>query len=264
MAHANHAGAWDTAWRIQVLGSVRISFGEAEVREDAWRCDNARSIVAYLALHGPSHREKLMDVFWPDRSYPHARANLCSIVRYARAALATVTPPDAGQLIQHQRGMYSLSAEAGWATDLGLFHEALRAAREAQTPEARVPKYRRALGFYSGEALAGVYGRWAEPVRDVARTAYLEAGEELAACLWSLGRYPEAVAAGREVVLAEPTWESAYRIIMRSYASMNRVDQVVRNYRRLREVLHEQLEVEPSEESERLFGELTTRRPSVA
>jgi DNA-binding SARP family transcriptional activator len=221
-------------------------------------------VVAYLTVHGPSHREKLMDVFWPDRTYPHARANLCSIVRYARIAMGTVTPPEVTPLIQHQRGMYSLSKEPGWSTDLAMFYGALRAGRDAKAPDARIPAYRRAVDLYAGEALPGVYDRWAETVREEARTAYLEAAEELAGCLYSAGNYMEAVAAGRALIQAEPTWESAYRILMRSYAAMNRVDQIVLNYRRLCDVLQDQLEVAPSEESGRLFDELTSRRPSVA
>jgi len=98
MAETDRAGVWNTAWRIEFLGSLRISFRQAPVADDAWRCENARCIVAYLAVHGPSHRERLMDVFWPDKSYPHARANLCSIVRYGRMALGTVTPADVARI----------------------------------------------------------------------------------------------------------------------------------------------------------------------
>lgn len=245
-------------WDVQLFGRFLVSYAGGEVPDAAWRCQNAAAIVAYLALHGQTHREKLMDLFWPDYAYAHARANLGSIVRYARMALLG-TAPNGEQPILYQRGIYSLGDGSPWVTDVQQFHEHLKSAREAPSPSGKIPRYRQALDLYAGELLPSYYHDWAVKLRESVRQAFLEAGEELAYTCWQAGQAPEAIAASRAVIQEEPTSETAYRVLMRSYAALDRIDQVALHYRKLCQALQSQLDVGPSEESQRLYHELTTR-----
>ncbi|MBM3946783.1 MAG: hypothetical protein FJ315_05215 [SAR202 cluster bacterium] len=245
------------AWSVQLLGLFLVSHAGSVVPDSAWRCQNAGAIVAYLALQGPTHREKLMDLFWPECAYAHARANLGSIVRYARTALLGAAP-NAEHPILYQRGIYALGDDGPWVTDVQRFHERLKSAREASSPPDRIPRYQQALDLYSGELLPGYYHDWAVKLREGERQAFLEAGEEMAYTCWQTGHNPEAIAAGRRVIQEEPTSETAYRVLMRSYAALDRVDQVALHYRKLCQTLRSQLDVGPSDESQRLYHELTS------
>ncbi len=54
--------------RVRLLGGFRVSVGSRVIREDSWRLRKAASLIKLLAL-APGHRlhrERAMDLLWPD------------------------------------------------------------------------------------------------------------------------------------------------------------------------------------------------------
>src|SRR5688500_16089919 len=75
--------------RIWLLGGFRVSVGTRTVEEGAWRLRKAASLVKLLAL-APSHhlhRERAMDLLWPDHGRHAAANSLSQALHAARRAL---------------------------------------------------------------------------------------------------------------------------------------------------------------------------------
>jgi two-component SAPR family response regulator len=79
------------ALRIRLLGGFSVSVGESKVDESAWRLRKAASLIKLLAL-APSHRlhrERAMDLLWPELGKKAASNNLRQTLHAARRALAS-------------------------------------------------------------------------------------------------------------------------------------------------------------------------------
>src|SRR5918993_357031 len=79
--------------RLWLLGGFRVSVGTRTVEEGAWRLRKASALVKLLAL-APGHhlhRERAMDLLWPDQGGGAAANTLSQALHAARRALG----PDA-------------------------------------------------------------------------------------------------------------------------------------------------------------------------
>ena len=74
---------------IRCFGGLSVSLGTNTIPSSAWRGRGAKILFVYLVLNGPTPREKLMELGWPERDPDVARDNLNSMLRYARRALET-------------------------------------------------------------------------------------------------------------------------------------------------------------------------------
>ena len=66
------------AVRVELLGGFRVSVGSRAIEEGEWRLREAKSLLKLLAL-APGHRmhrERLMDLLWPDLGLQAAANNL--------------------------------------------------------------------------------------------------------------------------------------------------------------------------------------------
>lgn len=77
------------AVRIRLLGGFRVSVGERSIGEAEWRLKKAASLVKLLALEPGHrmHRERLMDLLWPELDARAAANNLHRTLHFARRTL---------------------------------------------------------------------------------------------------------------------------------------------------------------------------------
>src|SRR5215210_5747613 len=77
------------AVRIGLLGGFSVTVGERKVDESAWRLRKAESLMKLLAL-APNHRlhrERAMDLLWPELGLRAASNNLRQTLHVARKSL---------------------------------------------------------------------------------------------------------------------------------------------------------------------------------
>lgn len=243
--------------RVTVLGGFSVRVGEELVAAEAWRRRKPSALVKILAL-APGyrvHRERLMDLLWPDLDPAAGGANLRKAIHQARGALEVVRR-GASRLIEFQSDVVSLTPD-GLVVDVVSFRSALLAARRSGDQEG----YRAALAWYGGDLLPDdLYEEWAGPARRELREEYVAALSEWCGLLESCGDIEAAVEAGRLLVAAEPSREESHAFLMGLYGLAGRRADALRQYDRLSEVLDEELGVEPSARVQRLREELNARR----
>jgi DNA-binding SARP family transcriptional activator len=146
-ARAKESGAV----RIGLLGSLSVTVGDRKVDESAWRLRKAASLVKVLAL-APGHRlhrERVMDLLWPDLSPRAATNNLHHVLHHARRTLEPANAPGASRHLLLQEGQLALCPDAPLWVDIEAFQKASTVARRAREPAA----YRAAIDLYAGELL---------------------------------------------------------------------------------------------------------------
>ena len=252
------------ALRIGLLGGLSVSVGERKVDQSVWRLRKVASLIKLLAL-APSHRlhrERAMDLMWPDLGLRAASNNLRQTLHVARKTLH----PDP-QISSHNlsvSGEQLLKCPQGriWV-DVDAFEEAANIARGSKVPAA----YRAALELYSGELLPeDRYEEWAESRREDLRQRFLSLLVELAGLYKERGSEEDlalAVQALQRVLAEESTNEEAHMGLMRLYASSGRSGEALRQYGRLSETLSSALDGEPGASARSLREEIAAGRFQV-
>ena len=246
--------------RLWLLGGFRVSVGTRTVQEDAWRLRKASALVKLLAL-APGHhlhRERAMDLLWPDQGRHAAANNLSQALHAARRALAPDDAKEAASGYLASRGEQLVLCPGGelWL-DIEAFEEAAATARRSGEPAA----HRAALNLYAGELLPrDPYEGWAEVPREGLRQSFLSLLVELANLHEQRGEYGPGIEALRRAVVEEPTREESHIGLMRLYALSGRRGEALAQYERLEKTLSRELAAEPGAAGRRLYEEIASGR----
>lgn len=107
-----------------------------------------------------------------------------------------------------------------------------------------------------GELLPDWYDDWVIVKRERLRQLQLHALERLCAQLAGQGRFAHAVAAGTAAVAGEPLRESAHRVLIEAFLLEGNACDALRQYRICRDLLRDQLGLEPSPALAELVAQL--------
>jgi ATP/maltotriose-dependent transcriptional regulator MalT/DNA-binding SARP family transcriptional activator len=193
---------------LQTLGSFRVLRKGEPVPSEAWKSKKARDLLKMLAARRgkPVARDQAIEALWPEED-PGATGNRLSV---ALSTLRSVLDPDRelGQdhYVVAADGALRLSLEAvtlDVQSFLDMAESGLRAWRE-RSPDEAIPQLEIAEEAYTGDFLEeDRYQDWAEPLRNEARTVYIEV-------LRALGESTQAIRYFLRIIDRDPYDESAH------------------------------------------------------
>ncbi|NMO49730.1 AAA family ATPase [Actinoplanes sp. TBRC 11911] len=220
--------------RIWLLGGFRVEAAGHSVPAGEWRRSGATALVKLLALRPGHrlHREQVADLLWPDA--PGA-ARLNKALHFARRTVGN-------EHLILQDDMLSLRAAELWV-DVDAFEAA-----------ARRGDVEGALALYAGDLLPeNRFDDWAGTRRAQLRDAVVPLLLDQAAARESRGDNRGAIASLERLIGLDRLHEQAYARLM----SLEDRHVALRWYDRLAELLRKELEVEPGDEVQRVYRELT-------
>lgn len=227
---------------VRLLGTMQVDTENGPVTISAAR---ERAVLARLALEVGRHVDlhELIDALWGED--PPATA-VKTVQNYV-ARLRRVLPP---AWIRSTDGNYTLALDTR-AVDVAVFENEIAAARRATERNDHI-----AAASHLSDALALWRGPadkyFAEHTSAASAAARLEelrrtAEEDLADCRLALGGGADMVADVDALCTAEPLRERRWRQLMVALYRAGRPGDALRTYQRAREILVEQLGIEPSE-----------------
>jgi len=225
--------------RLYFLGPLKIRCGERQL--PAPPTLKSQSLLAYLILHRdqPQPRDRLATLFWGDRPERRARRSLSTALWHIRRCL-----PDDGRILSD---LYTVQFDP-------------RAALWLDVDEFRslvslddIASLQSAVELYRGGFLDGFYDDWIVNERYRLEASYLEALARLTAGHEGEGNHEKALAAARRRLDHDPLREDAHRAVMRAYCQLGRRNAALGQYDRCREVMLEELGVEPMAETTGLY-----------
>src|SRR5579859_4492518 len=211
----------------------------------------AQSLLAYLILNaGTAHcREKLAGLLWPDTDDDNARSNL----RHALWRIRKVIERDDGL------APYLLTDELAVSFNAGGDYW-LDAAILARTVESLTDQFQ-ALAAYQGELLPGFYDDWVTLERERLEAQFQHKMQRLLERLVEERRWPDVIEWGERWVAQGHAPEPGYRALMLAHAELGDRSRAAVVYKRCREALFNELGVEPSAATRRLYERLRTDDP---
>jgi DNA-binding SARP family transcriptional activator len=229
--------------RVMTLGRERIERDGEAISPSDWRASTAREMFLYLLFNGPESRERISLIFWPDSPIRQVRSNFHTTLYRARQALGE-------NVINHGDGFYFIDPGLSLWCDVLEFEDLIQRARLMPPRDARTENlWQKAVDLYHGDFLPSWDHEWVSFRRQSLFDHYLEALIGLGACARARHNSREALVAFRRALDADPYCEAAHRGIMLCYDDLGEKKQALAQFNQLRNLLLDELGVEPSDET---------------
>lgn len=252
-------------FRLQLLGAFQAAVGETAVT--AFRSDKIRALLAYLALNGnrTHSRDSLAALLWGDYSQTAARTSLrqaLSNLRQAAAPLLAVQPP--ALTITPQAVTLDTTHPALWVDVVVLRRLLAQVNDHDHADPARCPECRHwletAVALYHGDFLPGLqlddapdFADWRLLQQETLHQQALHALQSLSASYAAAGDLPRQGDTLRRLLHLHPWQENAHRDLMDVLARSGQRAAALAQYARCRQILADELGVEPAAETTALY-----------
>jgi len=232
--------------------SITIQRDDEEIPASVWGSQQTRTILKVL-LTRRGHvvsTDQLADILWPEDDSDTALNRLHVRVSQLRRALDSKTP---SAYIRTYKSGYSFNPDADCWIDAVEFEARAEWGRRCQrddNPSDAITAYETACALYRGDFLEeDLYEDWAFVERERLRERFLTTLTELAECYARQGRYRHAIARCRQVLAADCYREAVYVRLMLYHYYAGEQAQALRAYERCRQILSDELGVEPLPET---------------
>ncbi len=241
---------------IQLLGSMTVMRGSKPVTGLVTR--KAEALLAYLVMQKrPFPRELLADLLWDDRSQEQALANLRSLLSSLRRKLKPY--------LIVTRQTIAFNHESDYWLDVAAFEAGLEIGDQKLTTNLQSPisNLSEVISLYHDDFLAGFHIReahrfeeWAILQRERLRRLAAMALRRLADDSLRNGRYPQGIDYVNRLISLDNLNERAHRQKMLLLARSGQRNAALQQYEACRQILSEELGVEPAAATTELFTRL--------
>lgn len=250
---------------ITLLGPFQVTNGETPVTQ--FEADTARALLAYLALQPAVAfpRESLADLLWPEQLRSDALVALRQTLSRLRRAIADADadPP----FLTIARQSIEFNPESDYWLDVAAFTRQLAAVqkhphRRLEVCQHCMQKLEQAANLYRGDFLTGFmldslpFEEWVLVEREHLHQQAMDTFYHLAAYHNRHGRYEQAQYYARRQLALEPWREEAHRQLMSALALTGQRSAALAHYKTAREILMEELGVEPTDETDQLLAQI--------
>jgi DNA-binding SARP family transcriptional activator len=230
---------------------------------------SAQAQVAFARLilerTSGTSRDQLADTVWPEGLPDTWASALRSVVSRVRAYVTGPLQKPGGTPLIAQSGRYILRLPDDAAVDLEAAEAAMTEARTAFADGAHAVAHQLAAGAVSnlrGSFLPAHEGEWVNAVRERVDELRLMSLELASLSSSALGAEHHAVRYADEAVRRAPFRESAHRCRMTAHAAAGNRADALRAYQQLREVLADELGIDPAAETQAAYLELLRAEPA--
>ncbi len=240
---------------ISLLGGFSVTLGGRPVTN--FESNKVRALLAYVVTEADrAHsRDKLAALLWPDMPDQAARSNLRYALSNLRKAIGDVYASQPVLCISKQTVQVN--------PDGDLDADVLTFSRQLAQTSPGLSNLEEAMRLYQGDFLDGFYigsdsafEEWVVLKREQLRRQALEALQRLAQAYRESGDLANAVTAAWRLVDLEPWSEEAHRDLMLLLALSGRRAAALSQYETCRRILAEELNVEPSTETNRIYEQI--------
>jgi len=238
---------------IRAFGQGNVSLNGKTITMKEWQTQSVRELFFYfLSLKRPMTKEQIQEALWTDITEP-AKSSLRfknEIYRLRRAL---------GQdVIRFKDDRYQFNLALDHEYDVEAFEAFVAKAKSLFDPAEQISLYQRAIDLVHGHYLEDIDATWVWPERERLNQAYLWASLALAELYLREGQTHDALKICEDALKYDSTFEATYRLKMQVYRRLGDRGSVIHTYKICEKVMQHFYNLPPSEETQRLYQELTT------
>lgn len=244
--------------RVYLAGEVSIENGNRVLRDREFPSRQVRNAFVYLALERARSigREELSDALWSDIDAPISRdVSLSAVLSKLRLVLRNVAF-EQRDVVVASGGCYQLRLPVSSWVDLEQAMASLHEAEGALLASEPARAYTQAViatSILRRPFLAGGEAVWMLRRQASLRSARLRALEAMIQCLQWNGEFALALKNAEELIELAPLRETGYCHLMRLHSLAGNRAEALNAYHRCREVLSDEVGVEPSKQTEAVY-----------
>ena len=246
---------------VNMLGPVEIFRDPARsFAADAWTTRRARDILCYIVSrrHHRAAKDTIIETFWAEDNLATIEKNFHPTISHIRKALNSNQPLKQNFII-YRDGDYQLNSESSYSIDTETFERLIsdgENARRERNYERCIDCYEQAVALYRGEFMQGTYEPWVDEQRAYYREQYLRMLESLAGVAEKKQEWPRTMDLAQRILREDQFREDIHCMLMRTHAALGNRVAVKEQYEALRELLQNELGVEPATQTQQTFREL--------
>ena len=242
---------------ISLLGPVLITGCDQQAVK--FRSSRVQALLIYLVTEDALgetglRRERIMSLLWPDYPQKSAQVNLRQALYQLQKTfreISTSNGPDPTPLLLTTRQTVQINPEYAIELDVSKFERLLNGPHE---------QWSQAIDLYRGDFLSDFYlpdsepfEEWASARRAAFRLRFLDSLDTLTLLKIEQEKFNEAEGYARQQLEIERYRESAYRQLMTILTFTGRRSEALVLYETCRELLRNELDVDPSTETFKLY-----------
>lgn len=211
------------------------------------------SFLQYLIVN---HRrnissEELMEQFWTEKDSRDPANALKHMLFKTRNLLKSMFPEQESLFLTFQ-GCYGWNPKIHLELDSERFEQYCLTAKK-QTKEARLETLLKAASLYKGEFLSGNDSDWVMPLRLYYQTLYLDVCKETLPILQKEERWQEILKICEQASAVDFSTDIFIVCQMQALTALGHPEHAIEAYRRFRERLWEEFEIEPAKHVEQAY-----------
>jgi predicted ATPase/DNA-binding SARP family transcriptional activator len=239
--------------KIHLLGGFRISVGQTPIEDHQWGRRKAQALLKILALQPghKAHRDRILDLLWPEQELESASNNLHKTIHAARRTLEPQLDSGSRSRFIELRGQQVvLCAPSQLWIDVDEFEMAAAKA----VKESDFDSFETALNLYQGELLPeDLYEDWVAPRREQLASTYRRLLLRFAKLNFDGRSYERGVKLLQDLISHDQLNEEAHRQLMLLYAAMGEKNSALQQYDLCQRLLREELDTEPEAETVQIY-----------
>ena len=244
---------------IRLLGGFDVRCGDAAVRR--FESQKARGLLAYLAMHREQalSRDHAATLLWSERDERAARRNLRQVLYSLRTVFAEAAL--GGDLLIGDGQEIKLHTDLDVWVDVVDFERAVQRGMDGAEPDSQ--QLGKAARLYAGDFLSGFFVRdcppfeeWLITTQERLRESALASFHTLVAACLRRGESRMGIHYARRLLAIDPLSERGHRQLMRLYALSGRRTRALAQFEELRNLLNQELGVEPLAETTELYQKI--------
>lgn len=239
--------------QIHALGRFRLFRDKQEIVEKNWGLKMAKSLFKYLLFHRKTEIsfDRIIDEFYPDINFEDARKRLHQAASYLRTALepGIVAKRESGYLKARER-YYQLVLPEESYLDVDAFQDFFHKAEKAELQKDirhAIVNYQAAKDLYHGDFLEeDLYQNWTAPLRTRYAEMHFKTLQRMGKHYFQLLDYEKAEMVIREALDADQLSEDSWLLLIKCHLAMGDRPKAIKSFQTCRDILKEELSIEPN------------------
>jgi two-component SAPR family response regulator len=234
---------------IYACGRSQVKLDGKSVTSPTWvNQKRARELFFFLLSHPGKGlaREEIGVILWPESSTEQLRLQFRNTIYYLRYALGQ-------DVIINSDRRYSFNFDMDYSYDVQEFERKVGQVETAGTTEEKISLLKDAVQIYQGEFFPEGEGSWVMTERGRLTQMHEHALLTLAQLQLEKGEPMAALFSCQKILAENHCMESAHRLAMQAYATLGNRSGVANQFELCKQSLFDELGLEPSPETIRLY-----------
>jgi DNA-binding SARP family transcriptional activator len=247
---------------VKLFGSGNACIYDRPI--DGFPFHQAYLVFCYLLLNRQhkQNRERLASVFWGNYSTNVSRKYLRNALWKLRSVFQSVGA-ELEDYLQVNDDSITFQRSSPYQLDVEIFENLLAATRNLQGEELsqeQAQQLNQAIELYDGELLEGVDEEWCLYERERLNLLHLNTLLKLMVYHRSHHTYTLGLEFGERILAFDNTRENVHREMMHLYWLLGEPQMALVQYHHCEQILHDQVGVEPSDETRSLYQQMLHHR----